>query len=329
MFILGAGLAGCIAGILNADADILEKATKPEEIPVHKALLRFRSDKIARICGIDFEKVTVRKVISLDRKQFREPTIRLANMYSRKVSNGYYERSILNLEDSVRYIAPENFHEILLRRCRHQIRYGAQVTRVSTEKITVDGSGLLYLERNGEPVVSTLPMNINCRLLGMDCSGMTFSQSAIEVARLRIQNCNLYQTVYYPDPSFHIYRASIIKDLLIVEAIGAPVDQKLEDGSDALAIVLSDFGIGYPNDVDFADLQTFRQQGKISPVDNKKRKDLILRMTLEKNFYSLGRFSVWRNILLDDVFEDVLQIRRMLGQSSYDIRLADIKGEER
>lgn len=319
MYILGAGLAGCIAGILNGDAVILEKAKSADEIPAHKALLRFRSDKIARIAGVEFDKVVVRKSIWYDGKEYRQPTIRFANMYSRKVSNGYFERSILNLNDAERWIAPDNFHEILLQRCKHQIQYGSQVSYINENKITVDGSGLMYLDRAGSAVISTLPLPFVCKLLGIETE-LKFEQKPICVRRFRLANCNLYQTIYYPAPDFSVYRASIIRDNLIIEYF--------EDRSDAgeIDIIFNNFGIN-PADIISTAGRVSKQQGKISPVDDRMRKELIFKMSVERGVYSLGRFGVWRNILLDDVYEDVLQIRRMIGKTDYDNKLASMKGD--
>ena len=44
------------------------------------------------------------------------------------------------------------------------------------------------------------------------------------------------------------------------------------------------------------------------------RKELIHRLSMEANVYSLGRFATWRNILLDDVVEDARRIQRMMDQ---------------
>ncbi len=51
------------------------------------------------------------------------------------------------------------------------------------------------------------------------------------------------------------------------------------------------------------------------------RKALLHHLTITHGIYSLGRFATWRNILLDDVYEDVFAIRKMIHQSHYDVNL--------
>jgi hypothetical protein len=49
----------------------------------------------------------------------------------------------------------------------------------------------------------------------------------------------------------------------------------------------------------------------------------LFRLTHERNIYSLGRFATWRNILLDDVVDDIAAIKKLLkANSAYDIRRA-------
>jgi hypothetical protein len=49
----------------------------------------------------------------------------------------------------------------------------------------------------------------------------------------------------------------------------------------------------------------------------------LFRLTHEHNVFSLGRFATWRNILLDDVVDDIVQVKRLLKSSSaYDLRRA-------
>ena len=54
------------------------------------------------------------------------------------------------------------------------------------------------------------------------------------------------------------------------------------------------------------------------PIDNKARKSFMLKLTLEHNIYSVGRFACWKNILLDDVYDDSFTIRAMINSDPYD-----------
>jgi len=316
VYILGAGMAGCLAGVLNSDAILLEQAPSKGEIPTHKALLRFRSDKIGKICAINFDKVAVKKSIYYDGREYRTPDLRLVNLYSKKVAGGYYARSILDLSDVERYIAPEGFHEMLLKRCAGRIHYGCSVTALNREVIRLADTRD-PVERVGEPVISTLPMPIMCKIVGRD-HAVEFWQEYINVIRYRVKNCNIYQTMYYPDPSIAIYRASVLRDLLIIEAVkNAPNDEAADQ------LVFESLGIR-KSDVELMDYS--KQMGKIAPVPEDFRKDTILNLTIRFGVYSLGRFSCWRNVLLDDVYDDALKIRSFIDRPMYDVVLASHEG---
>ena len=104
--IVGAGLAGLIAAHAWPQATVLEAAPKPRA--GHRALLRFRSEAVGRLTGIEFRRVTVRKGIWAD-GAYQHPAIRWANLYAQKVVNRLAgDRSIWNLETSERFIAPED-----------------------------------------------------------------------------------------------------------------------------------------------------------------------------------------------------------------------------
>ena len=57
MYILGAGMAGLLAGWINPIAEILEAAPKIQQN--HKALFRCKTDAISKYTGIPFKKVKV------------------------------------------------------------------------------------------------------------------------------------------------------------------------------------------------------------------------------------------------------------------------------
>ena len=74
--IVGAGLAGLIAAHAWPQCPVLEQG--PEPVERHRALLRFRSDAVAKLIGVEFRRVTVRKAIFHDGR-FVPPDISLAN----------------------------------------------------------------------------------------------------------------------------------------------------------------------------------------------------------------------------------------------------------
>lgn len=297
--IVGAGLSGLIAAHFWPRVPVVEAAPAPS--PSHKALLRFRTDAVSNATGVAFRRVTVRKGISY-KGSFTEPNIGLANMYAQKVlpqigalSDG--ERSVWNLAPAERWIAPPDFYERLVNVVGERIRWG---TRFNFQP---QGS-------TSPPVLNTTPLPGVLREVGIEPHGVQFERTEIVVERHRIAGCDLYQTIYFPDPAVSVYRASITGDTLIVEHAGAPTVPA--------GWVLSCFGIPAP--LEFLDT-TPQQYGKIIPLPTAERKALLLALTEQHCVYSLGRFATWRNVLLDDVVQDIRVIKRLLTASEYDRRM--------
>ena len=119
--IIGAGLSGLLAASQFPEARIYERWPR-ETIKSHKALLRFRSDKIGRALGIPFKEVTVHKAIWSEGK-FVQPNPKVCNQYSLKVAGTIEDRSIWNIDTCKRWIAPENLHDLLLKRFKDRIEW--------------------------------------------------------------------------------------------------------------------------------------------------------------------------------------------------------------
>ena len=304
--IVGAGLAGLIAAHIFP-GEIHEAA--PEPTAMHKALLRFRSQEVSRVTGIDFKAVKVHKGIwSFYADGFVAPSIRLANQYSSKCLDGWLanNRSIWNLAPATRYIAPENFYEQLLGHVGNRVKWRTPFD----------------FNLNTDQVISTAPLDIVLDQLDIKPPEIEFKKAPINVMRFRVENCDLYQTVYYPEPDFPIYRASITKDLLIVELAGAsftPIGTRTDDALRMMNHVYESFGIveKWIKVLESSD----QRYGKIADVDDFARKQLIVRLTNTHNIFSLGRFATWRNILLDDVVADALIVKKLLKANAYERQL--------
>ena len=129
-----------------------------------------------------------------------------------------------------------------------------------------------------------------------------------------MEDCDLYQTMYFPGAGF-VYRASITGNKLIVEFIADP-DRVGVD----LVMIGKAFGIDYINraiPIDKGD----QKYGKIIDINPDIRRSIMSSLTHELDIYSLGRYATWRNILLDDVFEDIIKIRDLMKLDSYSRRL--------
>lgn len=285
MIILGAGLAGLLAGTQFQTATLIEQ--NPESTVTHKAVLRFRSKAVGEAVGIDFTSVTVRKGIWCG-GTFRPPTIQLANWYALKVTGKLLDRSIWNLDSVERFIAPEDFPAQLADRCRGRIEWNTHIHALPAG-----------------PVISTLPMSVMTTIVP-DSSAPTFRYESIVVRRWRVPGAHVYQTIYFPEPNTTLYRVSFTGDLVIAEYIGQA------DAYDFWpAFGLSDV----PSQILDSTTQRF---GKITPIDDRWRKGYMFRLTTQHQVYSLGRFATWRNILLDDVLHDLAVIKRLLQSDLYD-----------
>lgn len=296
MQILGAGLAGLLAGCHFPNATLYEAGT-PEKI-AHKAVLRFRTPAVGDSVGIDFRKVRVRKGIWYQ-NAFHEPTIRLANFYAEKVIGAIVDRSIWHIEPVDRYIAPENFQEQLIDRVGNRIHWNTPVDKETL--LSFQGA-----------TVTTMPLSILAQWLTFP-QKPEFSYAPIHVQRFRLPKADVFQTIYFPDPLTTLYRVSITGDLVIAEYVRA-IDRTY-DFWPAFGI---DAGQAEPIEV------SSQRFGKILPIDDTWRKAFIFFLSHEHGIYSIGRYSTWRNILLDDLIPDLTIIKRLIGGSAYARRLANL-----
>lgn len=293
MKILGAGLSGLIAGVLNQNAVILEPFADKTS---HQALLRFRTPDIGEAVGIPFKKVMVYKglwdggSVNLSPKYIAQ--------YARKTSDKISYRSICNLEPEHRWIAPPTFQDQLKLMCLGRIEYNCDI-----EGMHVTGES---------PVISTLPMNVLANFLDLPDPldiGIPVVKP-VYVCRFSIPICDVYMTVYFPGFTMNMYRASISGNTLIIESTSAIGDREIDEACASLGIKansLEDELINHKQD-----------NGKLTTIDEKNRKDFILEATVSHNIYSLGRFAIWKNILLDDVYQDILRIKGFINRDKYD-----------
>jgi hypothetical protein len=286
MQILGSGAAALVAGSIFQNSKILEPL---DSTKTHRALLRFRSPAIGEAVGIPFQQVKVYKGIwHNDGPVNLSP--RYISLYSRKVSDTIGYRSITKLDPETRWIAPEDFHERLLDQCHNRIEYNA------------------HIEFN-DVTISTLPIFILAKMLNFSINIPKEKLRPIYVSRFRIPDCNVYMTYYYTDPTVHCYRASITKDILIIESMW-PLS-----GEDLKAVTRS-FGLtGLTLEMLCQDFQ--QENGKMVAIDEHERKNFILNATIQHNVYSLGRFATWRNLVLDDVFTDINKIKLLINEGHY------------
>lgn len=301
MKILGAGMAGLLAGAMlrNKCTGILE--AQPELPKNHSAVLRFRSPIIDNTLNIPFKKVKMIKAVL----PWENP---IADMmtYSYKTNGTYRMRSIISADGliSERFIAPDDFIEQLKERIMVPISFGIKVEKEYFEN------------QKNIPIISTLPMPTLMNLLEWKTKP-EFKSISGSVITADLGDCEAYCSIYIPHPQKAAYRISITGSKLLIE-ISHIKDEDihaLEQVKEALIF------LGMEN-AGFANIQVKTQKfAKILPIDDNIRKRFILWATEHFNVYSLGRFATWRpNLLLDDLVNDVRQIQKFASSTNYDHR---------
>ena len=305
MKIIGAGLAGLLAGnmLRKNDPVILERQS---EIPNnHTALLRHRTRLVADATSIPFKKVKVQKGIVWNGQVFSKSTIPMINCYSQKVTGSLLDRSISNIDPVERFIAPKDFIAKLAMDLNIKFSYPVSVPE------------LKFSEGN---VVSTIPMPVIAKQLGIFeefFSEDEFNFREITTANFYIENieCDIYQTIYLPEEIYKCYRASITGNKFILEFVG---DVCADEIKQEVEIILRHHFKICPTQNTFSEIKINNSKyGKIRPIDDIKRKKFISHLTKEYGIYSLGRYAVWKNLLMDDVHDDIIIIQKLIENEGY------------
>ena len=311
MIIYGAGMAGLLAGqmLRRFEPEIREAQS---DLPNnHEALLRFRTDAVSRVIGIPFKKVRVDKAISYHRRLITVPNLKLSNLYSLKVTGEVVGRSIMNLEPVERYIAPLDLIPQMARGLN--IRYSMPLTK---------DEAIVTLNDRKEPLISTVPMPVLMKIMGWDQMPEFKYRGIWSLWTTVIEpGIDVYQTIYYPDPQEPYYRASICGDRIIIEYISEP-----QTPIDDLYRIAIDFGIPIQHEGPRYEPK-FQPYGKLLPIDNGERKRFILAMTDLHRIYSLGRFGTWRQILMDDVVQDIRLIEGWVTERDTYVQRLHKQGE--
>lgn len=299
--IIGGGLAGLIAAHHFRGAHVFEAGPRKQ---MHKALLRFRSDDVSNITGVPFRKVRVYKEVHHNGNIYQgKCPVSLANMYAKKVTGSIAGRSIMKLEECDRYIAPDDFYDTLCDRLESEGRLHFNAP-IDASSINVQGASW----------INTAPLPVILKILGIEGFDLMdgFKRAPITVARYKVKTpCDVYQTIYFPDEYSSLFRASITGDVLIVESMN-----NFQTHNNAVSATAA-FGLS-GKDVDFDAGEVVDQAyGKIMDLEARSRESILYQLTNQYNIFSLGRFATWRNILLDDVADDLPKIERLINASQY------------
>lgn len=297
--IIGAGMAGLLAAnMLRAhDPIIIERQRSlPNN---HSAVLRFRSNTVGDVLGLQFKAVAMTK----GHIPWRNP-VADSLAYSRKCTGvSRSDRSITsaNFETELRFISPTNL-----------INFMASLL----------GSGkILYninkVDFGKKPIISTMPMPSLMRALAYP-DMPTFTYVNGFNATSKVIHCDAYVSLYVPDPEIQFNRISLTGDELILEYATEKKPRDIDtDFKKALDLLGLEAVSKFP---------TLHEQkyAKILPIDDRERKRFMAWATDNHNVYSLGRYATWRpKLLLDDLVQDIRLIDSWItsGASTYDARM--------
>ena len=323
--IIGLGMASLLAKCYFKDAKLIVReselrAFNPNEY--HTAVLRFKSDLISKISGIEMPHVIVRKEVVNAYNNKIDLSIAAINAYSLKVNGCLVERSIIDADKIVsRYVPKDDFISRLWSSIDKK-----DIIAIDdyNEEEELDFNN--FCEKD-EAVISTIPLWKWYKELRND--GVDYNIKPIRVVVYKIPNCDLHQTIYFP---FHngVYRATIEYDRMIVEVVNELNDNinsiSFTDEPDRLLFeVCKAFGIFNWSNFKLISDHIYHL-GKMNTfnIDNNRRKALILDLTLKKNVYSLGRYATMRNIGMDNIAEDILKIDKLIKIDNYSSRMYSI-----
>lgn len=315
-------MAGLVAANMLRRHEVIILERNKELPHNHTALLRFRTTAVSDATGIPFKKDTIRKGL-WDKREgvMNEPTIAHLNRYSAIVTGGQlHNRSIFNLKESERYIAPVDFIELMARNLN--ITYDFKVYLPDLRSANIND----YTEG---PIISTVPMPFMMDMFGWD-EKPEFEYLPVWTiqAYMRQPKITVCQTLYNTQ-SDEWYRATIHGQQLTLEFMFDPLEHFPAGGRDREALDWATqafdrfFNVNTHSDsiIENAVINHI-PIGKIMPIDERVRKQFILHLTEDYKIFSLGRFACWRNILLDDVVQDVKRIEAMIESgTTYEQRI--------
>lgn len=315
MHIIGAGLAGLIAGAMLRN-NLLSICEAQSELPNnHSAVLRFRTPLVGEMLGIPFKRVKALKASH----PWQNP-IADALAYSAKTNGSHTLRSILSADgqSADRWIAPVDLIS----------RTAALLQREVSFNVTAD-EGIINLAQEA-PVISTIPMPALMNILGWERSSEFRRREGVNIVGT-VPGADAYCSLYVPDPLLPFSRISLTGDQLIVECgedfqkemDAAPAVDRPHMAIQALLKALHLMGL---DGIEMSYEVKKQRYAKILPIDEDERRAFIMWASTHHNVWSLGRFATWRpGLLLDDVVNDVRVIQRLIakGGEAYQHNLKD------
>jgi hypothetical protein len=161
-----------------------------------------------------------------------------------------------------------------------------------------------------EPMISTVPAPVMMKLSGWK-DVPQFDSRRVWSITSTLTDCDVFQTIYYPDLDLPFYRASITGNVLTIECLAEPSYSGQFTPDMMVLMVAADFGI-LGTQLARASVKV-QKYGKISPIEDPAlMRRFILWLTDRYRIYSVGRFALWRQLLLDDVVADIRVVERLI-----------------
>jgi hypothetical protein len=312
MVIIGGGLAGAMAFnyFRRFNPELYEAKKEPEK---HRAILRIKDSQVGVILGCPMKEIEAERTAYYGGKLNSKANITASNQYSIKVSDSIKKRSISNLGKVKRFIMDGKIN------LKGSV-FGAKLYRMTEVGKMLYFSGNSSKQNcfvNYDICINTIPLPSLLQIGGINLSEKfdlqnTFKSQQIFVLSYGISiDVDVCQTIYFPEPEYNIYRASIENKRLIIESVD------LEPNIDEIMLVEKLFGLNLFNVTIFKDgCLSILPFGKIINMDNDIRRLIILKLTERYNIYSLGRYATWKSIRLDDLVSDLKRIENMIAVSN-------------
>lgn len=302
MIIIGAGMAGLLAGGMIRDRQVTIYEAAPTLPNNHSAVLRFRSSVVGDTLGIEFKEVKMLKVVH---PWMNGVADNLA--YAMKCTGTATLRSLVSAEGGIqkRFIAPSNLIELMVQRINGDFELGI---------------GAILETFQGDPCISTIPMPALMDILGYKHKPEFRYVHGYNI-NAEISGVEAYASVYIPDPEFPYNRISLTGNRLTIEtSLPDTTPEAFEDlfieadANQEFIIQSALYHLGLSGQ-DYKNIELKKQRySKILPIDEQERKRFILWASEKFNIYSLGRFATWRpGLLLDDLVHDVRVIQRLIN----------------
>ncbi len=305
MHIIGAGLAGLLAGAMLRHKVTSIHESQPTLPNNHSAVLRFRSPVVGEVLGIPFKRVSALKASH----PWQNP-IADAMAYSAKTNGSHTIRSIMSADGKMaeRYIAPTNLIELMAETVQCPVTFNSTFDSIEQIKGETD-----------EPIISTIPMPALMNVLGWERSSEFRRRQGLNIVGT-IEGADAYCSLYVPDPLLPFSRISLTGDSLIVECDedfleevnSSPAVDRPHKTRQALLQAMHIMGL---DGVEMSYEAKEQRYAKILPIDEDERRAFIMWASTHHNVWSLGRFATWRpGLLLDDVVNDVRVIQRLIAK---------------